>query len=418
MNNFQRLLLGVIILEIPIQVDTYLSYQEKWAEVGAIGGFNLSLTTICLVALYAAWLIQYGTASGFPGRDRLYVSAPLTAYLAIAVVSCFFAENRILALSSVTLLFQAYLIFLYVANQVRSRGDVVFVVSLLFVALALQGAIMLVLSTLGRNVNLGPIAATVSPNLRVEGTIGSSNSAASYLALLMAPALGVLVTPVHRSVKMLAIVALCLSGVAILFTLSRGGWLAVGLSLSLFCMFAWYQRRISVWVPVTILLFGLILGGVFQKNITNRLFSDDGGSALSRIPLNQTAWQIIGDYPALGVGANNSTVVASRYAMLPEYRQEWFYATHNKYLLDWEELGLLGLAAFLWFLLSTMRTGWKTWQRQDVLLAPIALGLTVAVAGQMLHMTVDIFNNRAQVQMLWLCAGFVVALSRLEGDDG
>jgi O-antigen ligase len=415
MNNFQRLLLGVIVLEIPIQVDTYLSYQEKWAEFGAIGGFNLSITSVCLGILYAAWLVEHAAASGFPWRERLYVDWPLTTYLGVAVASCFFAENRQLALSSIALLAQAYLLHAYVANRVKSRADATFVVTMLLVALAMQGAIMLALGAVGRDVDLGPIAATVSPDFRVEGTIGSSNSAASYLALLMAPALGVLATSLHRPVKLLAIAALCLSGVALLLTLSRGGWLAAGLSVTLYCAFAVYQRRASAWLPVTVAFAALAIGGFFHQSIADRIFSDDGGSALSRLPLNQAAWQMIGDYPALGVGANNSTVVGSRYALLPEFRGEWFYATHNKYLLEWEELGLLGLAAFVWFLWSTIRTGWKTWQRQDVLVAPIALGLTVAVAGQTLHMTVDIFNNRPQVQMLWLCAGLIVALSRLEG---
>jgi putative inorganic carbon (HCO3(-)) transporter len=102
---------------------------------------------------------------------------------------------------------------------------------------------------------------------------------------------------------------------------------------------------------------------------------------------------------------------------LPEIRSEWFYTIHNKYLLEWVELGVLGLAAFLWFLLSTIRRGWSTWQRQDRLLAPLSLGLILAIVGQMVHMSVDVFNSRPQVQSLWLCAGLVIALSRIESSD-
>ena len=46
-------------------------------------------------------------------------------------------------------------------------------------------------------------------------------------------------------------------------------------------------------------------------------------------------------------------------------------------------------------------------------MAPIALGLTLAIAGQMLHMNVDVFNSRVQVQFLWLCAALLVGISRV-----
>ena len=47
------------------------------------------------------------------------------------------------------------------------------------------------------------------------------------------------------------------------------------------------------------------------------------------------------------------------------------------------------------------------------MVAPIALGLTMAIVGQMLHMFVDVFNSRVQIQMLWLCAGLLVGISQL-----
>ena len=417
MSLFERILLGVIILEIPVQIDTYLMFQEKWADFGAIGGINVSLSTFCLGLLYLTWLVDSSAVAGNQSRHRLYFSIPLTVYMGLATVSFFVAENRHLALNSIALLGQAYLCYVYVSNRVKTRSDVMFVVTMLLVALAMQAAIMVGLVAIGHSFSVWPVKASLSSDLRPEGTIGSANSAGSYLGLLMLPALGVSIAAASRPVKLAAIAALMLAGVAMLFTMSRGAWIGFGVAVSLFCLIAWHRRWISAWRPIILALAVLMLAGVFQSSIMSRLFSDDGGSALSRIPLNRTAWQIIGDHPVLGVGINNSALVASQYAMMPEYRQEWFYTTHNKYLLEWEELGPLGLGAFLCFLLATMLAGWKTWQRQDELLAPIALGLSLAIITQMLHMTVDIFNNRPQVQMLWLCAGLVAAIYRLPSED-
>jgi O-antigen ligase len=83
-------------------------------------------------------------------------------------------------------------------------------------------------------------------------------------------------------------------------------------------------------------------------------------------------------------------------------------------LLEWVETGFIGLAAFLLFLLTTIRLGWRAWQKYDRLLSPIALALILAIGGQMVHMLVDVFSSRPQVQSLWLCAALVAAIARIK----
>jgi hypothetical protein len=417
MNKLERLLLGVIILEIPIQVDTYLFFQEEWAEYGAIGGINLSISTLCLVGLYAMWLVRFASTAGYPWRQKLFIGHPAIAYFCIALVSLVVAHDRALALNSIVLLAQALLIYEYVANRVLSRGDVVFVVSLLLVALAMQGAIMVGLYALGEEIRLGPVVGMISVDRRVGGTIGSPVTGASYLALSLAPALAVLATGLPRRYKLLAMTALMFGGVALLLTLTRGAWLAVALSVGVLFLLAWYRQFVSRWLPAVFAVALLLMGVIFHESIADRLLGDDEGSAESRIPLIHLASDMVGDRPVTGVGMNNAAFVGSAYQAMPDYRSEWFYTVHNKYLLEWVELGVFGLVAFVWFLIATLRTGWTTWQRQDPLLAPLALALSLAIAGQMLHMTVDVFNSRPQVQALWLCAGLIVALSRVESTE-
>ena len=62
----------------------------------------------------------------------------------------------------------------------------------------------------------------------------------------------------------------------------------------------------------------------------------------------------------------------------------------------------------------TIRRGWQCWKLQDRFLSPLALGFTAAIIGHMIHMYVDLFNGRPQVQLLWLIAGLVDALGRME----
>ena len=117
------------------------------------------------------------------------------------------------------------------------------------------------------------------------------------------------------------------------------------------------------------------------------------------------------------MGINNCAASAEKYATQAEFRGEWFWTIHNKYLLEWVETGIFGLAAFLLFLLTTIRQGWNVWRQRDRLLSPIALALVLAICGQMVHMLVDVFNSRPQVQSLWLCAALVAAIGRIKEEE-
>jgi hypothetical protein len=415
MNAFERLVVSVMVLDISIQIDTYLFYRDSQADFGAIGGINVSLATICLVILYGMWFAELAVGSGTSVRERPYINVPLTVYLGIAALSCVAAQDKQLSLNSIALFIQAYLICTYVANRAVTKVDITFIVRMLLVALAVQGAIMLGLRFVGHEVQIGAIDASIFDDGRVGGTIGSPNTAGAYLELQLPLALAALATSLPRREKLLAIVAFILGGIGLEMTLSRGAWIAVGLALPAFCLVAWYRRWISAWVPVACATVAILIAAVFHDGIANRIVGNDEDSARSRITLGEMAWQIIGDYPLLGVGTNNCSVAVAHYSTMPQFRGEWQYIIHNKYLLEWVELGAAGLAAFLWF--STLRAGWKVSNKCDQLLSPLALGLTVAIAGQMVHMMVEIFNSRPQVQSLWLCAGLIAAMGRVKEDD-
>ena len=91
--------------------------------------------------------------------------------------------------------------------------------------------------------------------------------------------------------------------------------------------------------------------------------------------------------------------------------------SHNQYLLVWAELGLGALLAFVWFLVAMARRGLACWSAGDRLLSPLALGLTVALAGRAAHMAVDLASSRALVQLLLLIAGLITALAEMAKAD-
>jgi putative inorganic carbon (HCO3(-)) transporter len=251
---------------------------------------------------------------------------------------------------------------------------------------------------------------------RFGGTIGGPNTAAAFFSLLIVPSIAMVSARVTRRTKRIAIVAAMVATLALILTVSRGGFLALVVSFLFLALTAtkrgWISPKIPIAFAIVLVLLALPLGG----RLANRLTKNDQGSASGRVPLIHLAVSVIRDHPVLGVGANNLGLTFPKYAG-PQYDQDWIYTVHNKYLLVWAEAGIGALVAFLWFLGSTLRRGWSLWRTGDPLVAPIALGLTAGVIGQMVHMNVDIFQSRPQVQVLWLVAALLVAMQNARLED-
>jgi O-antigen ligase len=414
-----RILLAVVILDIPLELGTHLYYREQEAAMGALGGLSISFTTIALAGLYLSWFVR-AHADRNPGRrSTLDVNIPLLFYLAITALSMAVAKDLSLSFFEVALLLEACLVYFYVANNVRTRQDVIFVVSLLLVACLLESLVNIVLQFTGMPSTIwgAPTQIQIEAHpgqsfMRIGGTVGSPNFAAAYFSISLACAASVLFTNLGRAIKWLAAAVLLLGGVALIFTFSRGGWMATALAVTLICLLGSRRRKFSLKTPIVFLLILGMLYLPFQNVISARLLEDDKGSAESRIPLMKLAFRIIEDNPVLGVGANNFTAVMDRY-LTSDFRAGWLFAVHNKYLLVLAETGVVGLLAFLVFIVDAFRKGWRCWLLEDPLLSPLALGFAAGIAGHMLHMTVDVFRGRPTQQLLWLIAGLLAAMLRI-----
>jgi putative inorganic carbon (HCO3(-)) transporter len=420
-GSVPRILLAIVILDIPFEFGTHLYYREDEAALGALGGLSISATTIALAGLYISWFMRSQANRNSGARPSLHINLPLLMYLAISVISMAVAQDVSLSLFEVFLLLEACLVYFYVANTVRTRQDVLFVVSLLLIACLLESFAMIALRFASMPSTIWGVPTHVRVDtdvkegfMRIGGTVGSPNFAAAYLSLSLASAAGLLFTKLGRAHKWLARAVMGFGGVALIFTFSRGGWMALALSVTVIwiCLLGWRRRRVSLKTPIAVILILGTLYLPFHSAISARLLGDDRGSAESRIPLMKLAFRIIEDNPVLGVGVNNFTVVMDRY-LTSDFREGWLFAVHNKYLLVLAETGILGLLAFLAFLLDALRRGWQCWALRDHLLSPIALGIMAGIAGHMVHMTVDVFRGRPTQQLLWLLAGFLAAMHRI-----
>src|SRR6202022_939797 len=137
-----------------------------------------------LTGLYLSWCITALARRDREMRSRFHVSLPLTSYLAICALSALLAPNLTLSLFELFLFFESYLVYVYVANTVRTRQEVLFVVKVLLIGCLVESSLMIaarfvdmqaILSAVSLKFQIHPDAARVGL-LRVGGTVGSPNT--------------------------------------------------------------------------------------------------------------------------------------------------------------------------------------------------------------------------------------------------
>jgi putative inorganic carbon (hco3(-)) transporter len=409
-RRVQRGILSLLILMIPFPLDFHVWYRADAAEYGALGGLELSVTTVLIPILYMPLLIS------LRGR-KIHISAALGIYVILAGLSFFYAKDGMLSIYEIALFFQMFLMYIYLVNAINNVSDLLLVVKMLVLGLLLEGLVMIAVAGKGAPISLPGIETrldveSVGDFGRVGGSIGSPNDAAAYLSMCVALTAAYLFVPASKAVRLMRGVALGCGVAALVLTLSRGGWMACGISVALILFLARRYYRVRRGALVTGLVLAIAIGAWVYEPVAARLMEDDKGAAESRVPLMQIASLMIEADGILGVGANNFAIAMEQY-VTQGFAGRFIYSVHNRFLLIWCETGIGSLLAYLCFLFAAMWAGFRCWRTGHGIAAPIALGCFAAIAGHMSHMMVDPFRGFTVTQLLWVLAALAHVSFRL-----
>ena len=202
-----------------------------------------------------------------------------------------------------------------------------------------------------------------------------------------------------------AIFGLIFTGVyCLLFTFSRGGYVAV-LGGLLFLGIV-NQRKLLILVAVLIVSWQALLPVSVQQRITMTYDHSDGdgildASAQTRVNLWEDAEALIAASPVFGTGFQT-------YAYMG--RMEDLRDTHNYYLKILVETGAIGLLMFLYLLWRMFALGYQLYrQSEDPFLSAVGLGFSALMVGMFFT---NLFGDRwsyFQVDgWMWMLLGAVV----------
>ncbi|MBF0386318.1 MAG: O-antigen ligase family protein [Candidatus Omnitrophica bacterium] len=198
---------------------------------------------------------------------------------------------------------------------------------------------------------------------RVMASFRHPNDFGAYLILAILPVIVLTITAGVRSFTdyslknaMLFFGGFLFVGVAstaLGLTYSRGAWF--GMVVAAIILIA-HNRRLWPAVLAFTSLFILIFQPLLLKIRDVSFVADTVGGQSSfgvfngngRLVFWRDALKVIADNPIFGTGLNSYTMVIKKYVPM------WAIYPHNCYLQMGAELGLVGLALFLWFMIALM----------------------------------------------------------------
>jgi len=428
-GDVKRFFLATLVFTLPIQLDITIRHS---GHLGGAAGFIISLYDIILAILYILWISELvrnkGRINFFPR-----ISLPFFFLIGMAILSMAKASFPTLSLFEIVQVLKMYLGFLYIANNIKSKKEIQFVVVFLLLGLFLEGVLGLaqykfdrpfVPSVLGGPEKLGYIRLG-RPLSRISGTWASYNDFAWYLTFMLPISMSLLFSRIKGIYKLMCGLTLVAGIGALICTLSRAGWISFVVAALIVLLLNFSKTKgktglnnFSASIVAILIIVSIIVtvNPQFFNIVNRRIFSDDYGAALSRIPQMQVASNIIRTHPFLGVGINNYTEVMEQYDTTDiKLTSITRHQVHNIFLQVAAEMGIVGLAIFIWLIFMVYKEGLSYVKISEGPILAIGIGLIGGITAFLIHGLVDAASLGNHLFLIfWFFTGIIIAVRKIE----
>lgn len=391
-----------------------------------------TVAMLALSVVLLGWLVALALRAGTIALGQHSgVTVALAAYLVLTAAATLRSPDPLHSLVGEQLQYQGLLATVgYAVAFLAARSSLGRPESLrrLF-AVAVAAAVLVSAYGLLQQIDADPIWNVLNKG-RIFSTLGQANALAAYLVLVLplALALSVVSGKAGRAVGVLAGVTIA---TALAPTLSRGGYLGVGVAVAVFA--ACVVRRSSL-TRRRVTIGGALLVGVFslvafvppvsrsaERVVDRVLLTADvsEGSAASHLDLWTVGVRMAVDYPLLGIGPEiyprlfpryrDDVLSPARAAVMARFRPE---SPHNVPIAIAVGAGIPALVAYLGIVLLAMRMGWRRMRRAPPPERFLLAGLLAGVGG---HVATDLFMT-AEVTGSWIFWVLLGALCATSGD--
>lgn len=370
---------------------------------------------VLLIGAAGCWLLLTLSDNERPALNPIHLLVLL--YWAIAAVAVAFSPVRAAALEGwrdLTLYLISFALASRVLRSPRLTSWLVTAVLLAALAVSIYG-VRQQLFGVEQLATWNDPTSQLAEATRVYSYLGNPNLLAGYL--LTPIALSIAAVFVWRGwlPKALAVTMVVVNTACLYFTGSRGGWIGLVAVFVAFLLlsYAWWRDALSPFWRTWLLplAFGgfagaILIAALLVEPLRLRILSIFAGREDSSNNFRLNVWaavrEMIGDRPLLGIGPGHDAFNK----IYPLYMRPRFSAlsAYSIFLETAVEMGLIGLGAFLWLIVTTITQGVRQMQqlRQAGNLQGFWLmGAMAAMAGMLAHGIAETVWYRPQINTLW-----------------
>lgn len=362
---------------------------------------------------------------------------PVLAFMVICTLSLLWSDSPMVSILELPLFLAGPILYFIIVNNIKSKHQVNRLLTSLLIISSILG-IYGIFQYQGIDFSFweGNIA-----RQQVFGLFGNVNFFAEYLIIPLTLAISLFFSCRNRTYKILLLVGILAMGGSLILTFTRGSYLAIGVS-AIFMFILYLVSRgkgfIKEYKKIFIFILVLVILLTFLFVLPNPL--NKPGTAISkikeRISISQFAqdfalrrriatWKftimMIKDHPLLGSGIGtfkyNSLAYQAEFFNQENNRSLYPYGVadkaHNEYLQLWAELGIVGLAIFIWLIFNYFNYAIKLLKKiKDNYYQGIVIGLMGAVVAVLIDGIVGFpLHLPATLVLFWLVLGLTSVLA-------
>lgn len=325
--------------------------------VGVLWLLNPLAVGIAVTLALLSWIIRW--CMGGQPMFRTFISGPLVMLVISALIGVGVSYDRALSWPLFLTLLGSIRLFVAIAHtNLPPRwvgGGLVIAASLLAFYFVGQYGYFYYPYEWGVLPRLGRITGSALPNLVFFTP--HPNAVAGFLESVWLLGL-VLAWEARRGVRIVWVLGVIIISYSLLISESRGAWLGLTIVLGVGAWLLIPERRLRLalgrigLITITLSLLGFFY--LVSSGLQIPLVSPTLDTAYSRLVLYRNSLNLWSDYPFTGIGLGDTfAFVYSRYQLLIPYR--YLSYAHNLFLSVGLSLGVLGLLALIWLLISFYR---------------------------------------------------------------
>ena len=370
------------------------------------------------------------------------LNLPILSFMVICIFSLFWSDSPFISLIELPLFLAGPILYFITINNIYDKRQIEHLLNTILISGALLG-IYGILQYQG--IDFSFWAKNIGRQ-QVFGLFGNVNYFAEYLIVPLSIAVPLFFTSNNRIKKVLLLIGILSMGTTLIITFTRGSYL--GFAIALIFMFFLFQlsrgksfikknKKIFIIILVAVIILTLLFVIPTPLNDTGTVIS----KIKSRISVSQltqsssikrriATWKftalMIKDHPLLGSGLGtfkyNTLRYQARFFDQGQNRSLYPYGianqAHNEYLQFWAEIGIIGLAVFIWLMITYFNYGIRYLKREK---NEQKQGMVIGLMGAVVAVLVDgIFgfplHLPATIVLFWLALALTFAMIKRGAD--